>query len=269
MAVSVYHPNIKNVIFGIVIVIVIIVILVYLAHRISYTLRTSSIELFTESDYTADIEQRLTPLNNYLTKFRNLNLPVSFTDEATICNPWGIYQNNKYINNENICLMVDNSGTRKCLTGSENVLVPCSKIYADGVLETANTINTSEVYNSASANMRTEYAKLDRQTADVMTELDSKIATAGKYLDIVNLQSNIINNNKVGLQDRKLLNNQNNTELENKTGKMYIERANYELILKNKEEMDQTLALFKKIIIGMIIVFGLCLLVIYLSSNIL
>jgi hypothetical protein len=43
------------------------------------------------TDSTADITNRLQPLQTYLAKYANLNIPISFDDVGNICKPWGYF----------------------------------------------------------------------------------------------------------------------------------------------------------------------------------
>uniref|UniRef100_A0A6C0HLQ1 Uncharacterized protein n=1 Tax=viral metagenome TaxID=1070528 RepID=A0A6C0HLQ1_9ZZZZ len=221
------------------------------------------------TDSTADITNRLQPLQTYLAKYTNLNIPISFDDVGNLCKPWGIFENSKYIANDNVCIKVDNTMPRKCLTTSGNVLTPCSKIYEDGQLNSANTIAASDIYNIAMNNMTSGYTTLNNAIETANTNLDIMITNAGQYTDLTNSQNTLINNNMVGLTDKKQNYNDNLDILQNKMDKTNIAHINYQQFLQTKANTDARISLYKKIVIALIIIlFVLCGLI-YVMSNIL
>jgi len=222
-----------------------------------------------DTDIIQDITLRLKPLKTYLAKYANLNIPISFDDDSNICNTWGTYKNKKYIANDNACTIVDNTGTRKCLTKLDNTLASCDKIYVNGTLNTANTINIDNIYNIAYNNMITKYKKLINTISSASADLDIKVVNSSQYTDLANAQSTLINNNIVGLTDKKQNYNTNLDILQSKMDKVNIERINYQQFLQNKANTDARIILYKKIVLGLIITLLVLFGLIYIMSNVL
>ena len=216
-----------------------------------------------------DIDQRLQELKTYLAKYSNLDIPISVTDNNTVCNPWGIFQNSKYLEHDNVCTVIDNTFARQCLTTEGNVLTPCGKRYSDGVVDNANAVIVDTIYNSAVSNMNSGYSTLSNAMLSINTDLDKQVINTGQYTNIVNSQNTLISNNMVGLTDKKQYYNENVDTMQRKLDKTQIDRINYQQVLLTKNNAESRISLYKKIILGMLIILAILCGLIYIMSNIL
>jgi hypothetical protein len=218
---------------------------------------------------TDEITKILEPLKLILDRFKYLDLPIGITDEFNMCNPWGTYDNSKYVTYNNVCLNIDNSGIRKCLSGSDNVLSSCNNLFKNGIIENNNEIKTDNMYDVAVNKMKSGISHIESLSDAKNTELSEKIENASKYKNIRLQQTSLINKNSIGLEDkRKIFTNKTN-ELENRQNQIELNQEKFNLFMDNNNKLTSRLALYKKIVIGLIITIIVVLILNYLISNIL
>jgi hypothetical protein len=232
-------------------------------------IKNSSLKIRENFGVDDDITNSLIPLKAILDKYKNLEIPISITDEFNICKPWGVYENSKYLSQDNICINVDNSGMRKCLSGDNNVLSSCNNLFRNGVIDNNNTVATDNMYNVAFNKMRSGMVEIYSLKESKDAELTDKIQKATKYSDIKNQQLALINKNSVGLEDKRKLFTKKTDELENRQNQIELNQEKFNLFMDNNNKLTARLALYKKIIIGLFTVIALLLLLIYLMSNVL
>jgi hypothetical protein len=102
---------------------------------------------FTVNDTSIEniINKNITDLTNIVDKYKKLDAPIIINNN-NICSSWGNYNNAKYKNYDNQCLIIDGQNERSCLSNAD--LVSCSNYYSDGIVNNFNILDTNKILNN-------------------------------------------------------------------------------------------------------------------------
>lgn len=220
-----------------------------------------------------DIENSLQPLKIILDKYSNLDIPISITNYNTICNPWGIFQNNKFLTRDNVCLVVNRSGDsstdniRQCLSGASNQLTPCDKFYKNGTINNANIILTDNFMNNALGKLKNGMNTISSLITQKANELTNNINNVVRYKKILMQQLSLIDKNDTALEDKRKINDNKNIEMDIKANQTGINYDKFNQYLDNNNTIRKQLELYKKIIYVLIFILIIILLINYLISK--
>ncbi len=227
----------------------------------------SNKELFTvvSSMSESDIIQELETLKTVLDQYSNLNIPISLNNNNTMCAPWGSYQNGIYQNNDNQCLLINNS--RQCIDNTS--LVSCANIYSNNLIENANQVDVNNLYEIAKTRMKEVSNELDKLSQDKETELQDIMVKKAELSHVLNQQNQLITNNSIGLNDKKNQLKDNDNLLDDKTIETEIKLSNYSQFKDELTKLENKNAIYKKIIFWMSIILVITLILILLTSRLL
>jgi len=223
-----------------------------------------------------DIKNSLQPLQTILTKYSNLDIPIAIANNNTICNPWGIFQNNKFLTRDNVCIAIDNSSgvggvsggsVRQCLTGISNQLTSCDNFYSNSKLTNANIIHTENLMNSATSKLISGMNTLSSLMAQNTSDLANNVNNAVRYNKILAQQSSLIDKNDIAMEDKRKINDNKNTEMDIKANQAGINYDKFNQFLENNNITINKLSLYKKIIYGLICIIIIVLFINYLISK--
>jgi hypothetical protein len=227
-------------------------------------------ELFTValSMSDSDIVQELDPLKTILYLYENLNIPIILADDNKICAPWGSYQNSKYQNNDNQCLLLNSY--RQCFSSLDNkTLVQCSNLYSNNLIENANQVQVNNLYETARSRMKEVSSDLDKLAQDKENEIQEKIIKKLEITKILNQQNQLITNNSIGLDDKKNQLQNNDNELDDQTIETEIKLANYSNFKDELSKLENKNNIYKKIIFWISIILVITVILIFFTSKLL
>lgn len=204
---------------------------------------------------------------NNLDRNANLDVPITVNSDGAICNNWGGYNNGAYRLNRNMCMVVDDTTERKCLSGGG--LSSCGYLYQDGYIDSKSVVDIAPVVMSAKSG-------IVNNLGVVVNDYKGKNEILDKYIGEIVMKSNLdaqqrsfVDYNIANLDDKQKQINKTGQELEGVHNTLGSDKISFEESVANVNDLEYMTGLYYKIVIGMVIFLGVVIVLNFAFSNIL
>jgi len=213
------------------------------------------------------LQTQLNILKNLLERYSTLDIPIIMNDKGQICNAWGDYAGKRYQQEQNKCVVIDNSNVPKCLDSTRQPST-CNSMLADGYINGKSNINTQPILETATSVIVNSLPQITMETERMNKIVDDIITSLSDRGSIKLQQEEIIKNNNENMVYKNTIMNDNTKKLTQKQNETNI---NQNIFSHSKEQItntESTKNIYYKILIGIIIAILIMGLLNFLFSNI-
>lgn len=227
-------------------------------------------QLSSVSDSTTHdiLAEQLENLQNLLDRYATLDTPIIMNDVGQVCSMWDNYSNGRYQNQQNQCLDIDNTGILKCLDASSTPTT-CNNILADGYINNKNKINYQPFLNTTASTIINSIPNITNETNKMHQTIDTIITSLADRGSIQLQQLDIINNNNENMTFKNKIMNDNTKKLSEKQNETNINQNNFSSFMTQITNVDSTVNIYYRIVVGLVIAILIMGLLNFLFSNIL
>lgn len=193
----------------------------------------------------------ISSLSKTLNNYSYLDSPITVNNNGYMCDNWGMYENGKYKDNNNNCIAMTGETERKCL--SNNALTSCSNYYNDNQIETLNTINITDILNSAKYNIMNGVSKIASDLIKSEREINNVLDDLISKRNLENQQLYFINYNNNNLDDKQKILEKSNKDIDKTENKVNINKIQFQQAIKSNITNDTKISKYYSYIKWLII----------------
>ena len=214
----------------------------------------------------------LNKLTTYLNKYLVIDIPININNKGVICSQWGDYNNGLYNNNDNNCIILNNSNDniRKCLNDN-GVLSSCNNIYnsENNFIDKTSKIDISNLFNTTAQNIINSINNINNNLNNKKLEAETLITNIVNKSELEQQQLYFIKYNEYNINDKQHNINDINNKLEDTHTLVNIKQLNFKNFKDTENDTEKSISFYKKCIIGLTIILVIISIINFLCSNVL
>ena len=214
------------------------------------------------------IKNNIIKLIEKIKQYATLDIPITINNDGESCALWNNYDNNKYKEKNNQCIIMDNSQGRVCLNNN-GAISSCNMYYDDNVINNLNKIDILPLLTETQQKMNTILQLLNQDIKQKNNMLNAIINNIVIKSQLENQQKIFLNNYENSIDDKTNEFEKINKDLEDTNTNFIKNKTTFSNYIKQNNDNEYYSNLYIKIIYALIIIIVILGILNYTFSNVL